>query len=111
MKSPFFDDVRNEECEVVAADKMVFPFEHETSIGDTLEKRKIRQLIYKEALQFKCTCSLWFMSSKNHKPPVRKAISVSSLTPAPRIPPAATYIVPNVPGVQPVPIGECRVNA
>ena len=96
---------------MVATDKMVFPFEHETNIGDTLEKRKIRQLIYKEALQFKCTCSLWLISSKNHKPPVRKSISVSSLTPAPRIPSAASYIVPNVLGVQPVPIGGFQVRA
>ena len=52
LKSPYFDDVRNEECEVVAQEEMTFPFEHETNLGDSMEKKKIRQLIYNEALLF-----------------------------------------------------------
>lgn len=54
LTSSYFDEVRNEECEVVTKEEMIFPFEHETNLGDTMEKKKIRQLIYNEALLFKC---------------------------------------------------------
>lgn len=52
MKSPFFDDVRNEECEIVASQKMSFPFENATGESEMEEKKRLRQLIYKEALIF-----------------------------------------------------------
>ncbi|KNB43845.1 mitogen-activated protein kinase [Blastocystis sp. subtype 4] len=52
LRSPFFDDVRNDEYETVSQQKMVFPFEHDPRCGDANEKKRLRQLIYKEALIF-----------------------------------------------------------
>lgn len=52
LRSPFFDDVRNDEYEVVSQQKMVFPFERDVGCGDANEKKRLRQLIYKEALIF-----------------------------------------------------------
>ena len=52
LRSPFFDDVRNEENERHAQQIMSFPFED--TMGGTVasEKMRIRRLIYSEALQF-----------------------------------------------------------
>ena len=52
LRSSFFDDVRNEEYETVSQQKMVFPFERDPQCGDANEKKRLRQLIYKEALIF-----------------------------------------------------------
>ena len=52
LHSRFFDDVRNDEYETVSQQKMVFPFERDPHCGDANEKKRLRQLIYKEALIF-----------------------------------------------------------
>lgn len=50
MKSPWFDEVRNEECEIRSEQKMIFPFERELAECEGNEKKRIRQMIFKEAL-------------------------------------------------------------
>lgn len=50
LKSPWFDEVRNEECEIRSEQKMIFPFERELAECEGNEKKRIRQMIFKEAL-------------------------------------------------------------
>ena len=52
LQSPFFEDVRNEECEVVTHEKFNLSFERELGGGVAQDKKIIRQKIYKEALLF-----------------------------------------------------------
>lgn len=52
LKSPYFDEIRNAECEIEAPQAMYFPFEELLESTEAGEKRQIRQMIYKEALLF-----------------------------------------------------------
>ena len=52
LRSPFFDDVRNPDCEVLNERKMVFAYEKELQNCDGNERKLLRQFIYKEALLF-----------------------------------------------------------
>ena len=52
LESPYFNDVRNKECEKLSEQKMIFPFETEIVEGDGNEKKKLREYIYNEALSF-----------------------------------------------------------
>lgn len=52
LKSPYFDEIRNAECEIEAPQAMYFPFEELPESTEATEKRQIRQMIYKEALLF-----------------------------------------------------------
>lgn len=96
LKSPYFDDVRNAECEVAAQEEMTFPFEHETNLSDSMEKKKIRQLIYNEALLFKCGEGVGVTGSKNRRPSSRKSPSISPVASSSNLTGSAPYIVPKV---------------
>ena len=52
LKSPYFDEIRNGECEIEAPEAMYFPFEELPESSEATEKKQIRQMIYKEALLF-----------------------------------------------------------
>ena len=52
LRSPFFDEIRNEENERRAQQIMSFPFEDSLGGSVASEKMRIRKLIYNEALQF-----------------------------------------------------------
>ena len=52
LRSPFFDDIRNEENERHSQQIMSFPFEDSSGGSVTGEKMRLRRLIYGEALQF-----------------------------------------------------------
>lgn len=52
LKSPYFDEIRNGECEIEAPEAMYFPFEELPESSEAAEKKQIRQMIYKEALLF-----------------------------------------------------------
>ena len=52
LKLPYFDAIRNGECEIEAPQAMYFPFEELPESTEAAEKRQIRQMIYKQALLF-----------------------------------------------------------
>lgn len=52
LRSAFFAGIRSEEKEVVMAERIPFPFEHD-SISTETEMLRLRRLIYHETVEFK----------------------------------------------------------
>lgn len=52
LQSPYFDDVRNEACQIISEQKMVFSYETVLQEAQMNEKKLLRQFIFKEALLF-----------------------------------------------------------
>ena len=52
LQSPYFDDVRNEACQIMSEQKMVFSYEAILQETQMNEKKLLRQFIFKEALLF-----------------------------------------------------------
>ena len=52
LQSPYFDDVRNEVCQIMSEQKMVFSYEAVLQETQMNEKKLLRQFIFKEALLF-----------------------------------------------------------
>ena len=50
LAAPFLESVRKPEKEVVASNRMLFPFEYDTTDEGT--NFRLRRLIYQEAVQF-----------------------------------------------------------
>ena len=50
LAAPFLQSVRKPEKEVVASNRMLFPFEYDTTDEGT--NFRLRRLIYQEAVQF-----------------------------------------------------------
>lgn len=52
LQSSYFDDVRNEACQIMSEQKMVFSYEAVLQETQMNEKKLLRQFIFKEALLF-----------------------------------------------------------